>query len=62
MKVETNSTTRESIQRTSRKMLSADDWAFQWNIDPNTARSMKKKGKQKKKKRESVNPPISQGH
>ena len=40
MKVETNSPTRESIQRTSRKMLSADDWAFQWNIDPNTARSM----------------------
>ena len=53
MKVETNSPTRESIQRTSRKMLSADDWAFQWNIDPNTARSMAYKGIPKVKNRES---------
>lgn len=44
MKVETNSPTRERTQRTSRKMLSADDWAFQWNIDPNTARSMAYRG------------------
>lgn len=60
MKVETNSPTRESIQRTSRKMLSADDWAFQWNIDPNTARSMAYKGIPKVKNSESVNTTSSQ--
>ena len=60
MKVETNSPTRESIQRTSRKMLSADDWAFQWNIDPNTDRSMAYKGIPKVKNRESVNTTSSQ--
>ena len=60
MKVETNSPTRESIQRTSRKMLSADDWAFQWNIDPNTARSMAYRGIPKVKNSESVNTTSSQ--
>ena len=60
MKVETNSPTRERIQRTSRKMLSADDWAFQWNIDPNTARSMAYKGIPKVKNSESVNTTSSQ--
>ena len=60
MKVETNSPTRESIQRTNRKMLSADDWAFQWNIDPNTARSMAYRGIPKVKNSESVNTTSSQ--
>ena len=60
MKVETNSPTRERTQRTSRKMLSADDWAFQWNIDPNTARSMAYRGIPKVKNSESVNTTSSQ--
>ena len=42
------------------KMLSADDWAFQWNIDPNTARSMAYKGIPKVKNSESVNTTSSQ--
>lgn len=60
MNVAKKSPIRERIQRTSSVMLSAVDCGFQWNMDPNTARSMAYRGIPKVRSSDTVNAISSQ--